>query len=262
MPIRPTLYAAALILAALHAPASADPTRVTTALGAQVDVIADFPPGSGPFPTVVLAPGQGYHMGLPALEQTAKQLVGHGVAVYRFNWAYFTRDPKDGQPSEDLSLEVQDLQTVLALARADARVAQDRIAVGGKSLGSVVAWQALRKDASLRGGFFLTPVCSRVLEGQSSPTPQADENYQNIATEQRPLLFVSGDRDPLCAPPVLLAFAAQAGARSHVAIVGGDHSYGNRSLSGPAFEATRDRNIHLVALLAASFATESLVQSP
>ncbi|MBI2749783.1 MAG: alpha/beta hydrolase [Burkholderiales bacterium] len=258
MRIRTTLYAAALVLLALHAPASADPTRVTTARGTQVDVVADFPSGVGPFPTVVLAPGQGYHMGLPAMEQTAKQLVGHGVAVYRFNWAYFSRDPKGGQPSEDLSQELQDLQTVLTLARADARVAAGRIAVGGKSLGSLVAWQALRQDAALRGGLFLTPVCSRVLDGQSSPTPQADENYPGITTEQRPLLFVSGDSDPLCAPPILLPFAARAGARSHVAIVGGDHSFGNRGLSGPAFETSRDRNVHLVALLGASFITESL----
>jgi predicted alpha/beta-hydrolase family hydrolase len=256
------IYTTTLLLLALLSPARADTSRITTARGAEVEVVVDFPAGPGPFPTVVLAPGQGYHLALPVLAQTAQRLVEQGVAVYRFNWAYFTRDPKTGRPAEDLSAELQDLQSVLQLARADARVAPGRIMVGGKSLGSLVAWQALRQDATLRGGLFLTPVCSRVRDAQSAPTPQADENYPGISAEQRPLLFVSGDHDPLCTPPVLLPFAARAGARSHVAIVGGDHSFANRTLSGPAYDAAHDRNVRLVALLAASFATESLVPSP
>lgn len=258
MNFRPSIYATALWLLALLPPAWADASRITTPRGAELEVVTDFPAGPGPFPTVVLAPGQGYHLALPVLAQTAQHLVEQGVAVYRFNWAYFTLDPKAGRPAEDLSTELQDLQSVLQLARADARVATGRIMVGGKSLGSLVAWQALRQDVALRGGLFLTPVCSRVLEGQSPPTPQADENYPGIATEQRPLLFVSGDHDPLCTPPVLLPFAAKAGARSHVAIIGGDHSFANRMLSGPAFDTAHDRNVRLVALLAANFTTESL----
>lgn len=258
MNFRPMIYITALLALALLPSAWAENSRITTPRGAEVEVVADFPAGPGPFPTVVLAPGQGYHMALPVLAQTAQRLVEQGMAVYRFNWAYFTRAPKAGRPAEDLSTELQDLQSVLRLARSDARVAPDRIMVGGKSLGSVVTWQALRQDATLRSGLFLTPVCSRVLEGQSGPTPQADENYPGIATEQRPLLFVSGDHDPLCSPPILLPFAAKAGARSHVAIVGGDHSFANRTLNGPALDAARDRNVNLVALLSASFATESL----
>lgn len=54
---------------------------VTTSRGAKVDAIADFPAGSGPFPAIVLAPGQGYHMVRPALAQTATRLVAAGKSV-------------------------------------------------------------------------------------------------------------------------------------------------------------------------------------
>jgi predicted alpha/beta-hydrolase family hydrolase len=253
-----SLLLAAFGLFALHMSAQADTQRVTTPRGAVIEVLAHFPSGAGPFPALVLAPGQGYHLALPALEQTARRLVEQGIAVYRFNWAYFTLDPKAGQPSEDLSNELQDLQTILQLARSDARVAADQLMVGGKSLGSVVAWKALAQDAGLRGGLFLTPVCSHVSQGQTKPAALGDENYPGIAAQQRPLMFISGDRDPLCASPLLLAFASQSGTNTHVAIVGGDHSYANRQLKGDAFEAARDRNIDLVARLSAGFIAEQM----
>jgi len=89
-----------------------------------LDLIADFPPGGGPFPAGVLAPGEGYHMRLPAMERTAEALVAQGHAVYRFNWAYWSREPK-GKPAADLSSELDDIRRVLAAARSDRRVAAD-----------------------------------------------------------------------------------------------------------------------------------------
>lgn len=238
----------------------ADSTRLHTPRGAAIEVVADFPAGSGPFPAIVLASGRGYHLAMPALAQTAKRLVEQGVAVYRFNWAYFTADAKAGQPSPDLSNELEDIQTVLKIARAEPRVAKTKLSVGGKSLGSLVAWQAFWKDKSLRSGVFLTPVCSRVKNGQSAPVAEADENYPGIALEHRPLLFVSGDRDPGCSPAILYRFAAMAAGNARVAIVGGDHSFENRKLTGSAFEAARTRSIDLVSLLATNFVVESVVE--
>lgn len=222
----------------------------------QLELIAEFPAGTGPFPALVLAPGQGYHMAMPAMEQMAKQLLAHGVAVFRFNWTYFTKDPKAGQPSADLSFELKDLHAVVNIARAEPRVAKDKLSIGGKSLGSVVAWKALTLDRSLRSGLFLTPVCSRLPAGQTQPTDFSDENYPGITTEQRPLLFIVGDQDPLCAQHVLYAFAARAASKARVVVVGGDHSFGNKALTGPAFDAARDRNIRLLSLAGASFVVE------
>lgn len=221
-----------------------------------MEVVADFPVGTGPFPAVVLAPGQGYHLALPALAQTAQQLVAHGIAVYRFNWVYFSNNPKKGRPSDNLSNELEDLQSVLKMARAEPRVAQDKVSVGGKSLGSLVAWKALSSDPSLRAGVFLTPVCSRASDGQAQDFSNA--NYPGITTELRPVLFVAGDSDPLCAPRVLYAFVAKAQGNAHVAIIGGDHGFENKTLTGPAaIDAARNRNINLLSLIGASFIVEN-----
>lgn len=236
--------------------ASAETFTVTTKRGATVAVNVEFPRGSGPFSAIVLAPGQGYHMALPALEQTAKSLVAHGVAVYRFNWAYFTATPKPGSPSEDLANELQDLNAVLAMAEAEPRVASGKLSVGGKSLGSIVAWRALAGNKSLQAGLFLTAVCSRIPKGQSAPLFLADENYPGVAAETRPLLFISGDRDPLCALPVLYRFAANSGGPTRVSIVGGNHSFEAPTLTGDAASEAQTRNLNSVAQIAASFLAE------
>ncbi len=237
-------------------PALGETAHATTPRGAQVDVVADFPAGAGPFPAVVLAPGQGYHLALPALAQTAQQLVAQGITVYRFNWAYFSNNPKTGRPSDDLSNELEDLQSVLKLARAETRVAQDKVSVGGKSLGSLVAWKALSIDPSLRAGVFLTPVCSRTSDGQ--PKDFSDANYPGITAEVRPILFVAGDRDPLCTPRILYAFAAKSHGSAHVAIIGGDHGFENKTLVEPAaVDAARNRNINLLSHISASFIVEN-----
>ncbi|MBT9457207.1 MAG: alpha/beta hydrolase [Burkholderiaceae bacterium] len=247
--------ASSLVL--IHPAFAGESLRVKTPRGAELEVVADLPSGPGPFAAIVLAPGQGYHLALPALEQTAQALVAQGIAVYRFNWAYFSGNPKAGKPSEDLSLELEDLRTVLALAKAEPRVAGARLSVGGKSLGSVVAWRALAADAGLRSGLFLTPVCSRTPQGQAVPVSHADENYPGIASERRPIAFIAGDQDPLCAASVLYRFAAPAPGPARVAIVGGDHSFENRKLPAAAADAARIRNIRAVALLAGNFIVEN-----
>ena len=251
------LFAATIICLLVQLSAHAEVLRVSTARGLQLDVIADFPPGAGPFPAIVLASGQGYHMGLPALEQTARNLVENGVAVYRFNWAYFTSDPKGGQPSPGYSNELGDLQTVIKVARAEKRVAQSKLAVGGKSLGSMVAWRAFTQDKTLRAGLFLTPVCSKTEQGQTVSI--AEENYPGFAADFRPVAFVSGDQDPLCAPSILYRFASVANTKARVAIVGGDHGFNHPTLVGSGRDAARTRSISSVATFSTGFILDGLL---
>lgn len=238
-------------------PARAEALTVTTPRGAKLQAVADFPPGPGPFPAIVLAPGQGYHMARPALERTARRLVAQGVAVYRFDWAYFSAGPKPGAPSPDLADELQDLTAVLAAAAAEPRVDPGRLSVGGKSLGSVLAWRALAADRSLCSGLLLTPICSQVRPGKPVPDAVADENYPGLAAEHRPLLFIAGDQDPLCSPAVLYRFAADSSGSARVAIVGGDHSFENRAFTGAAADEFRTRNTESVARLAADFIAQA-----
>lgn len=252
----PTLaFAAGAALGSLTACACAETLSATTPRGAKLEVVADFPAGAGPFPTLLLAPGAGYHMALPLLEQTARRLVEQGIAVYRFNWAYFSSTPR-GKAADDLAAEMEDFATVLKLARAEARVDPARLSVGGKSMGTVVAWRALSADKALRSGLFLTPLCSRTPTGQATPSATADETYPGMAAELRPIAFISGDKDPLCNAAFLYGFAAKASNAARVVVIGGDHSFENRALGAAAAEGFRDRNVDVVARLSANFITE------
>lgn len=232
------------------------PQIVTTSSGTRIQVQFDFPRGSGPFPAVVMAPGQGYHMQLPALEQTARALVEQGIAVFRFNWAYFTLTPQ-GSPSADFSREVEDLRTILFLARADPRVDKGRVSVAGKSLGSIVAWRVFSTDPSLLSALLMTPVCSRLPGGEPPPLAIFDQMYPGFQSERRPIGLIVGDADPLCATPILYASAANHRGSVRVNVVGGDHNFENRALPGPATDEARKRSIDAVALLAAGFFIEA-----
>lgn len=228
------LAAAGLLTLALAPSAPAAGDGVRNVRGQQLAVQIDWPAGEGRFPAVVLAPGQGYHMGLPAMEALSRALMQQGVAVFRFNWSCFSAEPK-GQPSDDLSRELQDLQAVLAAARRHARVMPENVSVAGKSLGSVVAWQTLAADAQLRGALLLTPICSRVPRGDTPPRNATGQNYPPLAQERRPTLWVAGDRDPLCATSVLYRFVGTQAQNARVAVVGGGLCRGTRgSLRGSA----------------------------
>lgn len=237
---------------------NAETLTARTPRGATLQVLADLPAGAGPFPAVVLASGTGYHMALPVLEQSARRLNAAGIAVYRFNWAYFSpSDGKPGRPSEDLSLELEDMASVLALVRADARVDKDRISVGGKSMGSMVAWRTFRADSTLHSGLFLTPICSRQTKDEAMPRGVADANYPGLAEESRPMSFIAGDRDPLCAPAFLYRFAASnAGGKARVAVIGGDHSFETQVNATAKGAITHARNIAAAAQGAADFVAE------
>jgi dienelactone hydrolase len=248
--------ALALMCCVISTACFAQSIKLKTPRGAQLEVMVEFPAGDGPFPALVLAPGQGYHMGLPAMEATAKQMVAQRISVYRFNWAYFSNDAKSGQPSKDYVAEIEDMTTVLNKARSDPRVAKDKIAVAGKSLGSLVAWQVLAKNKDIKGGVFLTPVCSQISDGAPMPKSVASENYPGITKEKRPLAFVVGELDPLCAAPILYRFAAEAGGATRVLIVGGDHGFANPKIADSFGDEIMNNNVKLVSLLSTDFVAE------
>ena len=248
---QPLSFVLAVLATVVTIPCAAQPATIDTPRGARVQVLVSMPSGQGPFPAVVLGPGAEYPMHAPVLEETAKQLVDRGIAVFRLDWAYYTADPKAGRASPGLKSEVEDMSAVVAYARRDARVATEMIFAGGKSLGSMVAWRVFAADPALRGGLFLTPVCSRTRDGVV--TPVADQNYPGIATERRPIAFISGEQDPLCSAPVLYRFAAGAGGPARVALVGGNHTFEDPGLPADARPAELQRNVRNAGLLAADF---------
>jgi predicted alpha/beta-hydrolase family hydrolase len=237
-------------------PALAEVEQLTTPRGDRIDVMAEFPAGAtAPVPTVVLAPGANYPMRQPLMEATARELLARGVAVWRFDWAYTTRQPA-GRPSARLADEVEDMRAVIEKARHDPRVSADRLFVAGKSLGSGVAWQLMAAYPALRGAVLLTPVCSE-MRG-STVVSVADDNYPGLAQERRPLLFIAGDRDPLCEPASLYRFAAAAGGPARVAVLGGNHGLEQPGRTGDVARDANRRNAQRVGQLVADFIEEQL----
>lgn len=252
------LLSIALSLPAL-AHAEFQALTLTTPRGAVVSVLADWPDperfGPGPYPTLVLASGAGYHQRMPLQTTLADRLSAAGVGVLRFDWAYFSAK---GQPSDDLAPEREDLQTVLAHARGLKHVDVERLSVAGKSLGSLVAWQVFRADPGLQRAVMLTPLCSRSTDGVTRPV--ASERYPGAdAPEARPVLWVLGDRDPSCEPALLRPFL-QARPQDAVLQLEGDHGLERRDLPAPEAQALRQRVHGQAALGVLKFTLGEAVQ--
>jgi acetyl esterase/lipase len=255
--IRASMICAAPLVTGLllltAAPPVERPVRLDTPRGETIEVIEQRPPGRGPFPAVVLAPGTNYAMRLPALERVARALVSEGVAVFRFDWAYWVRSGAQGHPSADRAAEVEDFATVVAHARKATCVDPARILVGGKSLGSIIAWRVLRADPAVKGALLLTPVCSPKPTGPKLP----DANYPDVANEARPTAWILGEADPVCTTSVLYGYLAGA-KRARVAVVRGDHGFVD-DLSASALQTPEtDRTLSLVAQTSTDFAVSVL----
>lgn len=221
--------------------------------GLTLAVVVDWPDGPGPFATVVLAPGQRYALDKPLIASTAHALLARGMAVFRFNWVA-TPGAANLDAAADLALRVDDMRAVVRAARSDARVDPMQVFVGGKSLGSVVAWALMGSDPTLRGALLLTPLCGAA-SGASNPVrPLAPTtHYPDMVRETRPVLFVAGDTDPLCDVASLHRLAAQAGGPSRVHVLGGNHALADPAGGDPDAESSRAK---LAGHLAADFVAE------
>ncbi len=237
----------ALALAVGSSVAQADePVEVATPRGTIIEVIAEKPTGSGPFPAVVIASGAGYDMRQPIIREAAEALLLQGIAVYRFDWAYRVAGTEYSAQPKDRSSEIEDLRTVLTLARQDPEIDDGRIAVVGKSLGSIIAWRVLREDEELIGALLLTPPCSRPDQDNA-----ARINFPALEAEQRPRIWIVGDIDPLCPVEKFHRFVADGGQADRASVVSGNHDF--RSPDHPERDQpTLDLVLHIVSDFAAT----------
>ena len=243
MSLRRALLPLTLLLTGTAASAQ-DSIRGQTPRGATIEVIAEKPPGDGPFPAVILGSGSGYHSRLPILQRTAEELLKKGIAVYRVDWAYRVAGTKFDDEPRDKKAQIEDLRTALTLAENDPQIDRTRIALAGKSLGSVVAWQLLRTAPEVRGAILLTPVCD----------PKEDVKapglfYPDLAQEERPRLWIMGDVDPVCPVTALQQYIAAGGKGDRLAVISGDHSF-----FSPKHPERNERALNLALQLTTDFA--------
>jgi dienelactone hydrolase len=220
---------------------AAEQHEAPTKRGVNVQIIESLPRGSGPFPVVVLANGRAGTMRSELPEAAAASLVAQGLAVVRFDWAFRTADPKNGQQSASLDDEVEDMAAALAFAKADKRLDAANIVLMGKSLGSVVSFRLFDQNSDVRGLVLLTPLCGMVAEGPG----WARDPYPALQRQTRPIALVAGDKDPVCATPALYKLASEASGPVRVVVVGGDHSFAAGPESDPTAVELSRRNLDL-----------------
>ncbi len=235
--------------------------QVLTPRGSAVQVLITAPDNAATaMPVLVIAPGQGYTMDGPILQDLAQQLAAKGILVYRFNWSYMSAQPK-GEPSADLSLEAEDMLSVVKLAKSDVRADLSQILLGGKSLGSIVSYKVFQADPSVKALVLLTPVCTNSYNDEDAllpaPISAMDDNYPGLAAWNKPVLLVSGTKDPLCSQPMLYDYLK--GTRGNFALVEvpGNHSW---NVSDDASSSLNSDNVSAATAITSQW-VEQIIQT-
>jgi len=174
-----------------------------------------LPDSVGRAPAVLIAPGRGYHRGLPLMRELAKCAAAAGLVAARFDWRYHTNG---GEPRDDSSDVVADLRAVLFGLMSHPRVDNKRIAIAGKSMGSAVGWNVFRAER-VAAIALLTPL---------APTnDMRAKTYPGFAGEERPIFLVGGKGDPFAAS--LGALALSSPSQVTTLLVGGGHGLSETS---------------------------------
>ncbi len=218
----------------------AEKIEISTANGKKLDAFILKPLNTkGKTPALIIAPGQGYHMGLPLVKDLAQKASENGILTVGFNWSYYT---EKGNPSEELINEKQNMEDVLTYVRGLKSVDTKKILVAGKSLGTLVAYSVFQNHKDLFSLYLLTPICTWEWdeeEKQVSPFPVADDRYPNFLQEKRPIHISLGNKDKLCQTDMLYDFLKNSKNNITSSIFGGDHGMNIGKWSDPKF---KDRN--------------------
>lgn len=229
-----------VFLASIHSVNAAnEELKLKTPRGAEIELSVTLPSNlTKKAPAIVIAPGQGYHKDLPLTQGLAEKASENGFIVYRFNWNYFSSQPK-GTPSEDLSKEVEDLQAVVDYAKSDKRVDLNKLVIAGKSLGTIVSYQVFVKSNLYAGLIFMTPICT----DWETKKPVAEAYYPALARQTRPIVIALGNEDALCSVPMLYDFLKATKGNVSVNIFGGGHGLTFEQAGDPANAEKDARNL-------------------
>lgn len=208
-----------------------EPRQLTTSRGTNVYAVLHRPDTPGRVPAIVIAPGMGYDMDRPIIKDLAEAAARHGLAAIRFNWNYYSTDPKNGKPSSELANEIDDFRAALEVAKTDPHIDPSRIVIAGKSMGSIVAWALFSQDSTLRALFLLTPIFSE------------DDAYPGLAASTRPVVIVVGDNDPSSPLPRMYGALAHTKGNVVTVVVGGNHSLNVGPKDAPAHARSNADNI-------------------
>ena len=195
---------------------------VTLRRGGAVGTIIDVPTAFEPkkTPVVVLAHGAGADMRHDFMEWFATAISDRGLGVVRFQFPYMERASGGRRPPDTMEVLLETYQEVLIATGKRTGSPPGPLFIGGKSMGGRVATLLCAQKKVKPSGIVL-------LGYPLHPRGKTDQLRADHLPHCRvPLLFVQGDRDPLCDLDLLKAVRKQKGLAGALHVVpGGDHSF-------------------------------------
>jgi len=222
----------------------------------------------GKVPLIIECPGAGYHKDLSLFTDIRDEALKNNIACLRFNWKYYSEKRK---PSDRYQEELQTIEEMIQVAKQNPAIDTEKIYLAGKSLGSVLAYQAMlikeetkadepkthcgagceasqnqeatpqyafRKD--IKGLILLTPIFP---DENSAVKLHPNLDKLNIDT-----YVIVGANDPEnCDLKVLIAQLAKAPKAIELHVVGGDHGFNLEPWQEGVVSEKNNKNIQNVA---------------
>jgi predicted alpha/beta-hydrolase family hydrolase len=189
------------------------------AVGTIIDVPNDFEPKRTP--VVVLAHGAGAGMRHDFMEWFATALSERGLGVVRFQFPYMERSTGGRRPPDRMDVLLETYQEVLIATGKRTGSPPGPLFIGGKSMGGRVATLLCAQHKVKPSGIVLL---GYPLHARGKTDQLRADHLPHCRT---PLLFVQGDRDPLCDLDLLKGVRKTKGLAGSLHVVpGGDHSFG------------------------------------
>lgn len=165
--------------------------------------------------TLLLGHGAGADQASNFMVSFAKGLAARGLDAVTFNFLY----TEQGRRAPDRNEKLETCyRAAIAAVKADRRLKQNRLMIGGKSLGGRIASQVAAGGVeNLAGLVFL----GYPLHPPGKPDQLRSEHLSKIG---KPMLFVQGARDPFGTPDELRVIIKKLKA-SLYSVEGGDHSF-------------------------------------
>lgn len=187
---------------------------------------------------VVLGHGAGTDLTNPVLLAVGRGLAYHGHPVMTFNFAYAEAHRKP--PDRPARLEAAFLD---AIGVAEQEMGGRPTVLGGRSMGGRIASQLVAQGQPCAGLVLL----GYPLHAARRPERLRTAHWDGLTV---PILFVQGDRDPLCDLDLLererRRHLSHADVTVHV-VAGADHSFAVRKSDGRGASAVLDEIVTVVA---------------
>jgi predicted alpha/beta-hydrolase family hydrolase len=172
--------------------------------------------------TVLLGHGAGASQTSGFMRMFAKGLAARGLDAMTFNFIYMEqgRSIPDQKPKLEACY-----RAVIADALKHKKLKQNRLVVGGKSMGGRIASQVMAGEGKES---FENDVAGLVFLGYPLHPPGAPQKLrvEHLEHIHKPMLFVQGTRDALGTPDEIQPFIKDLRPAAKIfAIEGGDHSF-------------------------------------